>query len=126
MANYRVDGIALMDVDEAVYDVNYARDGRADHDKRIVWMKAAFTAAPHPSSGLFDTSELRIVVDGRASAPKIHDSAVILAGTTKVLSAGFEIDKTATHFEIMIPDGTAEGQRFPVKVADTVLATDIP
>jgi hypothetical protein len=124
---YHVDtSKALVHVDEAAYDANDAREGRAKRDKRVVWLTLAF-ASMGENGGFYSADNLRIVVNGRASAPMRWDYAILNnEGITKVLPASFEIDKTATHFEIMIPDGTAEGQRFPVDVADTVLATDIP
>ncbi len=114
-------------VDEAVVDTGYRRAGRADRGTRVVWLTLAFTTKPN-GSNYVNSGELRIIVDGRASAAA-HDwyqYGGVGAGITVVRSVGFEIDKSATRFEIMIPDGTPTGARFPVNVADTVLATDIP
>lgn len=120
-------GLGPLHVDEAVYDLNYARKTRAKRDMRAVWLSVAMTAPGTSSSTqLFDTGALRISVNGRASAPSSHEIIVADRNTTHVLSVEFEIPKTATAFEIMIPDGTPNGQRFPVDVADTRLALDIP
>lgn len=114
---------ASVHFDEAAYDINYAREGRADRGKRIVWLNLAFTATQR--YGGYSAGDLRIVVDGRASNPVDYENDTIAEGITKVFSVAFEIDAGVTRFEIMVPDGSAEGQRFPVDVADTVLATDI-
>jgi hypothetical protein len=116
---------ATVDIDEAVYDVNYERVSRAPKGKRIVWLKLAFTST-HKNGGHYSSDDIRLVIDGRAQTAIVWDHAIIDAGETVAFPHAFEVDADATSFEIVFPDGTTEGKRFAVNVADTVLAADIP
>lgn len=116
---------ATVAIDEAAYDINYERHSRASKGKRIVWLKLAFTRT-YEHVGHYSSDDIRIVIDGRAQTSIVWDYATIDAGETTVLPLAFEVDAAATSFEIVFPDGTAEGKRFAVNVADTTLARDIP
>jgi len=123
---YKVDNDhATVAIDEAAYDVNYERKHRAPQGKRLVWLKLAFTSND-PRGGFYSADEVRLVVDGRAQTSVDHGFEVIDAGETMVFPLAFVVDAATATFEIVFPDGTPEGKRFLVDVADTVLARDIP
>ena len=116
---------AMAHVDEAVFDTNTARIGRANKDTRVVWLRIALTTGEN--SGVYAADELRIVIDGRASAPFKWDYNTFASGTTYVLFAAFRVPAGTQHFELALPNGAGIGDRFPVDLAtDAVLATDIP
>jgi hypothetical protein len=111
-------------VEEAVYDVNLERDGRALAGKRIVWLGLAFTN-PHEDEESADAADVRLVVNGRASAPIDADRHWVDGNTTEVLWAHFEIDAAVVSFDIVIPTSDPAGARFPVTVASTAFASDL-
>jgi hypothetical protein len=119
-------GAASLRIDEAVLDINVARSGRAVRGRRCVWLRAAVTAAADDWY-VGGVRGLRLVIDGRASAPSEYEHSSVLEGTTETFFVAFEIAEAVTAFELFVPDGTAAGRRFPVNLTkDAVYADDVP
>ena len=113
-------------VDEAAYDVNCGRVLRAARNKRCVWLKLAYTEIDD-NGGYVSLGDLRIVVDGRASAPFEYEHGSVAGHATRVFFAAFEIDKNAERVDIVFPNGSQPGNRLSVDLAiEALLATDIP